>query len=69
MAPVQKRVDWEGFSSHSIHKYKSPSREYLKRLNEKGLLEEEEPQDFEEGNSQDAEEAAMPQDAAGPEFL
>ena len=52
----------EGFSSRSIHKFKNPLKDYLKRLNGQGLLEEEEPQDLEEAKSHD-------QYAAEPEIL
>lgn len=42
----------EGFSSRSIHKFKSPLKEYLRRLDDQGLLEEEEPQNFEEADGE-----------------
>lgn len=50
----------EGFSSHSIRKFKTPLKEYLRRLDEDGLLGEEEPGDSADDGGDDTEIADEP---------
>ena len=57
-----------GFSSRSIHRFKSSLKDYLKQLNGQGLLDEEEPHGFGEGELENAESAES-RDATEPEIL